>query len=198
MIGLCDPDLPVSDIAAADPFSFLAMLRHSETPPVRSRQGVPGRYASRASLSDRPELWTEAAWQAAASRAGEALPAFVLDEAGAALTLGEGSPMYDPAIYLSRETGLGFLEARTLSAYERGRAVAKGLLDFPQTPEVHAGIVVVAAMSAITGFDDTLLDECGVLRGRYEPRIIGRGERGGVSGDRRSSQDESQRGSARG
>ena len=176
LIGLNDPDLPVSDIAAADPLPFLAMLRNSETPPVRTRQGAPGRYASHTGLPDRADPWNEAAWQAAAARVGEALPAFVLDEAGAALTLGEGSPMYDPFIYFSRDTGHAFLEARTLPAYERGRAVATGIIDFPKTPEVRAGIVVVAAMAGIVGLDDTLLDECGVLRGRYEQQLVGTGE----------------------
>lgn len=107
----------------------------------------------------------------------------MVDEEGAALTLGAGSPMYDPAIYLSRESGNAFLEARTLPAYERGRCAAAGLIDFPPEPEVRAGIVVVAGMSAIVGLDETLLDECGVLRDRYEQQIIGTGESDEPDGD---------------
>jgi hypothetical protein len=168
LIGIVDPAMLVSDIAARDPFPFLALMRFSETPPVRTPQGVPGKYASWASLPDTAGPWSEDTWREAAEASGEHLSAITFDDTGGGISYGEGSVMYDPAIYLSRETERAFLEARTRAAYDRGRAAAARIVDFPVTPEVEAGMLVVAASAKFVGFDETLLDECGVLRQRYE------------------------------
>jgi len=173
LLGVTDPDASVSDLAASDPIPFLAMLRWSDTPPVRTPHGVPGRYAAWAELPDLPDSFSERVWQDAGRAAGEEIAAIVFDDEGGALTIGEGSPMYDPAIYVSRETGHGFLEARTREGYDRGRAVAAGVIDFPEHPEVSTALTAVVAMARVTGLDKTLLDECALLRGRYEEAIVG-------------------------
>ncbi|MFW5685696.1 MAG: hypothetical protein ACOC0O_03490, partial [Spirochaetota bacterium] len=173
LLGVADPDTSVSDLAASDPIPFLAMLRWSDTPPVRTPRGVPGRYAAWAELPDIPDAFSERLWQDAARAAGEEIAAIVFDEEGGALTVGEGSPIYDPAIYVSRETGRGFLEARTREGYDRGRAVAAGVMDFPEQPEVSTALTAVVAMTRVAGLDDTLLDECALLRLQYENAVVG-------------------------
>ncbi len=172
LLGVVDFATPVSDIVASNPIPFLAMLRYSETPPVRTPEGAPGRYASWATLPDIPDPWSEISWRDAAEAAGERVAAVVFDDEGGGIALGDGSPMYDPAIYLSREDECAFLEARTRVGYERGRASAARIAEFPETPEVAAGILAVAAAAQIVGLDETLLDQCGALRERYEAEIV--------------------------
>ena len=172
LIGIAHPDAPVSDIAAGDPLPFLAMLRVSETPAVSTPQGPPGRYASFVQLPENADAWSEEAWRAAAEGAGEVLAGVTFDEAGGGIALGAGSPMYDPAIYLDRDTGRAFVEARTRVAYDRGVSAAHRIVAFPEEPQVAAGIVVVAAASGILGLDEVLLDQCGVLRARYEEGLM--------------------------
>ncbi|MFP4483853.1 MAG: hypothetical protein ACLFO1_03265 [Spirochaetaceae bacterium] len=175
LLGVADRNAPVSDIAARDPLPFLAMLRVSETPPVRTPHGPPGRYGSWVNLPEDSDAWSETAWRAAAEAEGEELAGTVFDEAGAGVTLGEGSPMYDPMIYLDKDNGRAFLEARTRVAYDRGVRVAGRIVGFPEEPQVAAGIIVVAAASQLLGLDENLLDQCGVLRSRYEEALVGSG-----------------------
>jgi hypothetical protein len=175
LLGVANSDISVSDLAASDPIPFLAMLRWSETPPVRTPRGVPGRYAAWTDLPDLPDAFSEQVWRDAARTAGEDIAAIVFDDDGGALTIGEGSPMYDPAIYLSRETGHGFLEARTREGYDRGREAAAAVIEFPEHPEVSTVLTTVAAMARVTGLDETLLDECAVTRERYQDAIVGSG-----------------------
>ncbi len=188
LLGVADPDISVSDLAASDPIPFLAMLRWSDTPPVRTPHGVPGRYAAWTDLPDLPDAFSEQVWQDAARGAGEKIAAIVLDDEGGALTMGEGSPMYDPAIYLSRQTRHGFLDARTREGYDRGRAVAAGVIDFPEHPEVSTALTAVVAMAHVMGLDETLLDECALLRERHEKTIIGVGPPDGAFDDEASDE----------
>ncbi|MFW5880355.1 MAG: hypothetical protein ACOCU9_01860 [Spirochaetota bacterium] len=183
LLGVADRTMPVSDIAARDPFPFLAMLRVSETPPVRTPKGPPGRYASWVDLPEETDAWSEPAWRASAAAAGEELAGAVFDETGAGITFGEGSPMYDPMIYLSRDRDRAFLEARTRAGYDRGRRAAERIVRFPDKPDVDASIIALTAASHILGLDDTLRDECGMLRLRYEDKLVGSGLPEDVSED---------------
>lgn len=176
LLGETDSDAPVSDTAAGDPFPFLAMLRLSETPPVRTPQGPPGRYASWVDLPEDADAWSESAWRESTRAAGEELAGAVYDEVGAGITIGEGSPMYDPMIYLARDSGRAFLEARTRTAYDRGRNAAGRIVGFPEEPDVATGIIVLTAASHILGLGETLQDECDVLRLRFEEELVGSGQ----------------------
>ena len=96
LLGVAEPDAPVSDIAAENPLPFLAMLRVSETPPVRTPQGPPGRYASWLDLPENADAWSEEAWRTSAEAAGEVLAGAVFDEAGGGVAPSPGDLVAHP------------------------------------------------------------------------------------------------------
>ncbi|TVQ25352.1 MAG: hypothetical protein EA382_07205 [Spirochaetaceae bacterium] len=171
LLGVPDDAIPVTDIAADDTVAFLALFRYSNTPAVRTPRGEPGRFTAVVELPDGADVWSEQPWHDTANAAGERVAATVIDADAAAIVFGEGSPMYDPTVYLSRPTRCAFLDARTREAYDRGRAATARLLAFPAAPDVVASFVALGAAVDICGLDESFQDECGVLRARFEERI---------------------------
>ncbi|TVR57799.1 MAG: hypothetical protein EA426_11425 [Spirochaetaceae bacterium] len=180
LLGVADESTPVSDIAAKETVPFLALFRYSEMPAVRTPHGMPGRFLSATALPADADPWSEQRWRDAVGAAGERLSAAVIEADAAAIVFGDGSPMYDPTIYLSRGTGRAFLDARTREAYDRGRSAAGPLLAFPEKPDVVATLAVLGAATTICGLDETLQDECGVLRNRFERQLEFTGPPDGV------------------
>ena len=189
LLGLVDESTPVSDVAAAYTVPFLALFRYSEMPAVRTPHGAPGRFISAVDLPDRAG-WSEERWRDAAAAAGERISAVLIaDDAEAieddaeAIVYGDASPMYDPAVYVSRGTKRAFLDARTRDAYDRGRSAAAPLLAFPEQPDVVATFVALAAATEVCGLDETFQDECDVLRRRFEKAIEPTGPPDGIDDD---------------
>lgn len=172
LLGVADPSTPVSDIVADNPIPFLALMRYSEVPVIRGPHGEIRHCVSRtdlptaeASIGRLPS--SEGAWRAAVDAAGAQIAGIILDEIGCGISFGQGSDLHDPRLYLSWESGRGYLEAKSWEAYDRGRSAVADILDFPEVPDVSAGGTIYLAMMELTGLDRTLLDECGLLRNRY-------------------------------
>ena len=171
LLGVADESTPVSDIAAADTVPFLALFRYSGMPAVRTPHGPPGRFVSAAAIPGGADAWSEQVWREAAQAAGEGIRAATIEPDAAAISFGDGSPMYDPVVYLSRGTGRAFLDARTREAYDRGRAASAAIIAFPEAPEVSATLLALGAATDTCGLDEGLQDECGVLRERFEEAV---------------------------
>ncbi len=180
LLGVADESAPVSDIAARDAVAFLALFRYGDMPAVRTPHGAPGRFVSAAELPRDADAWSEQTRREAAQAAGERICAAAIEADAAAISFGDGSPMYDPVVYLSRGTRRAFLHARTREAYDRGRAAAAAILTFPGSPQVSATFLAYGAATAICGLDEELQDECGVFRERFEEAIRPAGAAEGV------------------
>jgi hypothetical protein len=171
LLGVNSRGRALTDAAGEDPAAFLALLRYSETPQIRNRAGTPGRFCGLVELDVLGKLLEESTWREhVGSPVGETLD-FVSDERGAAIYLRSGSPMQDPAIYVSRETARVFLTGFTESAYERGRTAAAGIVDFPERPQVRASATILVAASFILGYNEELTSELLELQAHFDGMV---------------------------
>ncbi len=155
--GINDRSSGISDQMMDDPLSFLRLIKITETPLMQTRKGRMQKTASVCTVSDIDSLRDEERWREACASAGETLHRIIFDEEAAAIYLGEGSPMYDPCVYLSYPDSRVFLEAMTEEGYARGRAAVLSLCEFPATAELQASMAIYSSALDIFEYEDELI-----------------------------------------
>ena len=154
LLGVVGRTANICDVVSADPVPFLGLLLFSETPQITTRRGKPGRFASCVELHGTAE--DESAWRRSAEDNGESIAEIVRIDDSFGIYLGEGSPMYDPAIFVSFPDRRVFLSAMSLEAYERGRSAASGVIDIPAAPQSRSTMAAYIAAQELFGIDDRL------------------------------------------
>jgi hypothetical protein len=165
--GLNDRSTGFSDQMMDAPLAFLRLIKITETPLIETRKGRYQKTASACTVSDIDSLRDEERWREACASAGETLHRIIFDEEAAAIYLGEGSPMYDPCLYLSFPDSRVFLEAMTEEGYARGRAAALPLCEFPATAELRASMAIYRSALDIFEYEDELI----MLKDIFEDRV---------------------------
>ena len=175
----------ISNQMMEDPLSFLRLVNITETPPMETRKGRLQRTASVLTVSDIDSLRDEERWRGACASAGEDLHKIIFDEEAAALYLGEGSPMYDPCVYLSFHDSRVFLEAMTEEGYARGRAAALPFCEFPATADLQASMPIYTSALNIFDYEDELI----MLKDSFGDRVD-EGELSAEAGEKSISSKE--------
>lgn len=154
LLGVVGRSANICDVISADPVPFIGLFLFSETPAVTTRAGKPGRFAS---CVERDDMSTdEAQWRQWAEANGESISRVVRIGDALGIYLGDGSPMYDPAIFVATADRRLYLSAMNLNAYERGQRVLSGNFDIPEVPQSRATMAAFLAARELFGLDDRL------------------------------------------
>ena len=191
LLGIVGRTTDISDVIAADPVPFIGLFANTDSPQIMTKAGASGLFASclpvrgpkdaRAAMLD-----DDRRIRASVEANGEQVDAIVRDGEALAVYGGEGSPMYDPVAYFDSDTGVALLSGMTRAAYDRGRAMLSGILEFPETPQVRASMSAYLAADRLIGIDDRLR----ALGRRFDDlreEATGRGDAGDVAGSGEAS-----------
>ncbi|MDX9801999.1 MAG: hypothetical protein RBT69_11760 [Spirochaetia bacterium] len=155
--GINDNVSNISSLMGRDPLSYLQLFKWSEAPAVNTKKEPMLVYASVICVSEDVKITDENQWRAAIEKSGDEIESMIFEKDAAALFLGSGSPMYDPAVYVSFPDRRIFLSAMTSEGYKRGKDAVSAICVFPDLPHLSASINITTAAHDILEYDDKFL-----------------------------------------
>jgi hypothetical protein len=155
LVGLPGRTSGVSALIGRDPLPFLRLFQVAGSPAMASRDGEMRALRAWAPLYDSaPE--TERELTQAIRNGGEPIHASAFGPGAGALFLGEGSPMYDPEVYITFDERRLFLHAFSPKAYRRGRRAVSSIAPIPEQAHVNVSLNIYSAATDILGLNDVL------------------------------------------
>ena len=146
----------ISDIIAADPLPFLRLFEFAEMPRVVGRRGPWRKNVSTALLPAGVDASDPAFWRNAIVQTEHKIHSDIFLGDSAALYLDGGSPMYDPAVYISFADRRVYLVAAHEEAYDSGREALLPVVRLPEDPQVSCSLLLETAVRKILKTSDSL------------------------------------------
>jgi len=156
LAGLRGRSTDICDVMAAQPLQFLRLMRWGAVPSAATRGLAMYRCVAASDLGPAAAVADAERWREVIEASGERCAHTALSDDAAAVYLGSGSPMHDPAVYLSYSLSRCYLTAMTEEAYRRGRKAVAALCRFPEQPDVQVSMVGFAAAEQVFGYRDTV------------------------------------------
>ena len=156
LAGVSERTGTLSDDIAADPLPFLRLFEFTNAPQMKGRRGLWRRNASVVSFDGAGDISNVKYWEASLNHDSRRIHTSRFLDDAAAIYLEDGSPLYDPVVYLSFSTRRIFLVAANDDAYESGREALSPVVEMPQTPQVSCSMLVITAVTKILDVDDEL------------------------------------------
>lgn len=154
LMGIKSRTTDLSDTILSEPLSFLQLFRFTETPIMESRAGRLQQCVSVEISSSLTSIKDKETLRRFVEGTGEKIERIEFGEYAAVVYPGEGSPMYDPVLYLSFTDQRIFLSAMTEEGYLRGRNAAGALCTFPEEPQLRASMPIFTAAHKILDYED--------------------------------------------
>ena len=156
LIGINSRTTNLSDIILSRPLPFLRLFNWTQVPIMQSRAGKLEKSVSMSILPSLDLVKDVKTLRQLFEKAGEKVEQIVFEEDAAAITLGAGSPLYDPSIYISFTDRRIFLFALTEEAYLHGWRAINSFCSFPENPQVCAALSISTAAEEILDCEDEL------------------------------------------